>query len=360
MKKKTMWFCIVTSIFVFISVAVILISRDTEPTPSVQTGTTPEAATPTIAPTETLTPTMPEKIMTKVPNVLGMTGEDANATLKKNGFTISIEYEYSNERLNTVFRTEPLQGEIVEYGTNVTVIVSKDHETSLTPTPIPLSELYPLGPEDIVCTTKIGDNITGTLYSNMVYVIRGKGATYDYNQNQPQNAQDEILKYKEKVQKIIIEEGITIIGEQSLAFFSDCKEIVLPKSLEEIKTRGFAGIGRLGVYDTQGNWKNTDVWYTKYNLEDTSLVKIDNMAFENGTIEKIVYPETIKYVGFQAHIPCNTLDTTLIIPASVSHYADNFAYGTVIIKGKTSFDDFVYVHPKTEGVAGLTKIIFEP
>lgn len=283
--------------------------------------------------------------MVEIPSVYAKKPDVAEQTLQKKGFVTSFEYEYANELKDHVSRTEPAKKELVEYGSKVIIYISKGLEPTPSPTPnpnpsptpIPVSKLQPN--DEVLCSYQIGDNVTGTLYSNMVYVVSGKGATYDFGTNRPQNNRGEMLEYTDKVQKIVVEEGITVIGEWALSNFYDCKEVVLPKSLVEIKQRGFACVGQFGWADITGK-RNKNSWCLKINLADSNLVKIENTAFDKTSIYNWTLPETVEYVGGQAFYAAPT--NTFTIPASVTYYNDYIFYDKLIIKGKTSIDEFEF------------------
>jgi len=217
-----------------------------------------------------------------------------------------------------------------------------------TPTPMP----------NIIKQYKLGDNITGTLYDNMHYVLTGTGATYDYSFNQPHNKSGEMLEYKLKVQKVVVGEGITEIGEMALAWFHNCKEIVLPSTLTKIGKEAFAGCGELGFWSWEGGpgdyvnavpWQ--DQWFMKINLEDTKVKEIGIRAFRGCTFEKIVFPKTLEVMRddcFKLTRPAVNEDgfpDDIVIPASVrqvGHGCFSNQY-RIIIKGKSSMDEFELV-----------------
>ena len=82
---------------------------------------------------------------------------------------------------------------------------------------------------NIVESGKCGDNVTYTLDSDGLLTISGSGDMYDWSESQ-----NPIFNHKYAIRKVIIENGVTSIGEE--AFF-DCynlKSITIPNSVTSI------------------------------------------------------------------------------------------------------------------------------
>lgn len=199
---------------------------------------------------------------------------------------------------------------------------------------------------------KLGDNITGTLYGNMDYVISGTGATYNYKYDCPQNTTGSaLLDNKNNVQRIIIEEGITEIGDQAFAWFHDCKQIVLPSTLTKIGEQSFMECGYNGYWDDVNEYLApndvTKLWYMKINFQDTKLTEIGAAAFNDTTIDTIVFPDTLKVLHHMAfYYAANSVagveKAQIVIPSSVKKIGQVvFNTGSdIVVEGKSSLNDF--------------------
>ena len=75
-----------------------------------------------------------------------------------------------------------------------------------------------------------GDNITWTLDDNGTLTISGNGAMYDY----PNSMYAPFASYYGMVKKIIIEDGITRIGDHAFFYIGHVDEITIPKSVKEL------------------------------------------------------------------------------------------------------------------------------
>lgn len=95
--------------------------------------------------------------------------------------------------------------------------------------------------------------------------------------------------YREITEKIVVEEGITVIGGGSFAYFKNLKAVELPNTLTEIQPYAF---------------------YECYRLESIEL------------------PQSLEKIGFEAFRSCRRL-TELNIPENVKEIADNFIFDTV-------------------------------
>lgn len=102
--------------------------------------------------------TQPERIY--VPNVTDMKGEDAEESLKDEGFEVEIEYEYSDDvDEGRVISQSPKGGNKAETGSTVTIVVSKGEDSKPSP------EYY---------SQKIEVNTSGTYATMELFQWNGK------------------------------------------------------------------------------------------------------------------------------------------------------------------------------------------
>lgn len=101
---------------------------------------------------------------------------------------------------------------------------------------------------EIIDRGKCGDNAEWTLYRDGTLVIFGSGNMYDYTydsgmikvggvEEHPVNT--DWYKYKDRIEKVKIQEGITNIGDLAFYGCSSIKSIILPEGLECIGQASF-------------------------------------------------------------------------------------------------------------------------
>ena len=135
----------------------------------------------------------------------------------------------------------------------------------------------------VVDSGSCGNNATYTLDSNGLLTISGsgeiagdafRGSSYISNR----------YAYTDKIKKLVIENGITVIGSEA---FEDCEnlaDITMPNSVVQIKESAFAGCKKLeGV------------------IIPESVTEIGSWAFSNcGRMESIYIPKNVEYIGTYA------------------------------------------------------------
>ena len=152
---------------------------------------------------------------------------------------------------------------------------------------------------DIDQTT--GDtNITYTYDSDGVLTISGTGEMVDFK------ARDRTpwSEYRDDIKKLVIEEGVTSIGERSLGAFTNCKEISLPSTIKRI-----------------------------------------DEFFNYASLESITLPEGLEEIDVQTFVNCDLLKT-VTIPSTV----------TSIGKGAFEWCDSLYEIKVASGNANYTDI----
>ena len=100
--------------------------------------------------------------------------------------------------------------------------------------------------EEIVDYGDCGDMVTWTLRKNGALTISGKGPMWNYAGNCFGVNLDPIPGWSfrrdgNKVKKLIIEEGVTSIGQYAFSQLAELEEITFPGSISDIKGGAFAG-----------------------------------------------------------------------------------------------------------------------
>ncbi len=149
---------------------------------------------------------------------------------------------------------------------------------------------------DIVETGEIGEDIYYVLYSNGRLLLRGTGATYDYDLGESPFWENENIK------SLVVSEGITAIGDSVFERCSNMATVSFPNTLESIGKRAFF------MYTTDG--------LTSLNLP-ASVTKIGEKAFTNISAVSIVMPETLTDLGTYLFMDSNKLQSVRVECAEI-------------------------------------------
>jgi len=201
-----------------------------------------------------------------------------------------------------------------------------------------------------------GENLTWKI-ENGVLTISGTGEMSNYY---PENGDDRHgpwNDYLEAFTSIVVEEGVTAIGEYGFAkcsnitsaslpstltkihwcAFEDCKNLTtleIPSSVTHIGAYAFDGCEKLVEKENYiryvGNWAvgTTDNSLTTYTLRENAIGLIDRLFYECTELNSIELPENLKYI-MGSFAGCSNLES-ITIPASVKkleHTAFLACYG---------------------------------
>lgn len=184
----------------------------------------------------------------------------------------------------------------------------------------------------LAANNSCGANLTYTLTSNTddpdtyTLTIRGEGAMYDYSSSTvPWNAQ------KSKITSVVIENGVTSIGNNAFEDCSALKKLDIPQSVTEIGSKAFRGCSAL----------------TSLALPET-VNRIGNTAFQGcSNLETINIPSGVKLIEKDTFHGCEKLND-VTIPAGVT-LIGNSAFKACktfrnieIPKGVTKIDYFAF------------------
>ena len=136
----------------------------------------------------------------------------------------------------------------------------------------------------------------------MTLTISGSGAMADY-----ENSEDRPWKgWEQVITKIVINDGVTTIGEEAFHGCYKVTEIVLPDSVTSIGKRAFYYCGKLQKVVLSSN------------LTDSNLTAIGDEAFEGcSALENVEIPAGVKTIGDGAFSGCTSLGS-VTIPNSVT------------------------------------------
>ena len=181
------------------------------------------------------------------------------------------------------------------------------------------------------------DNLTWKLYEDGTLNISGKGAMKDYNSDDnPSPASQK----KDSVKKVVIEDGVTSIGDSAFSYCSSLTNITIPDSVTSIGDSAFSGC-----------WDLTSI-----TIPD-SITTIGESAFSGCSgLTSITIPNSVTSIGAYAFSGCRSL-TSITIPDSVtsigeSAFSDCSSLTSITIPDRvTSIEEYAFYN-----CSGLTSI----
>ena len=141
-----------------------------------------------------------------------------------------------------------------------------------------------------------GNNLTWTLDSDGTLIISGKGDMLDWNYNSPWYENN-------KIKNVIIENGVTSIGNSAFIFCKSLTSVTIPDSVISIADNAFAFCEAL----------------TSITLPE-SITSIGNNAFVLcESLTSITLPDSIKSIGDYAFSSCTSLNS-ITIPDTIINF----------------------------------------
>ncbi|MCM1365523.1 MAG: leucine-rich repeat domain-containing protein, partial [Faecalibacterium sp.] len=170
------------------------------------------------------------------------------------------------------------------------------------------------------------DSVTWTRYDSGTLVFSGNGAMRDYFEFTQNYCEYPIIDYTYQeidTKHIIIEEGITYIGEQAFFIFSALENIEIPGSIIEIGQSAFALCRNLKSVKLNPGTKKIDSGAFSgctqlKNIELSSTIEVieDNAFSQCTNLKNIEIPESVKTIGERAFFQTSIKE--FFIPANVS------------------------------------------
>ena len=155
-------------------------------------------------------------------------------------------------------------------------------------------------PEGIIASGICGDNLTWTLDSDGVLTISGTGDMYDYDGRNPWED-----NYNELIKTIVLEDGVTSIGECAFWVCDSLTSITIPDSVTSIGPWAFTSCASL----------------TNITIPD-SVISIGDSAFSSCTsLISITLPENLTSIGDSAFSGCTSL-ISITLPENLTNIDD--------------------------------------
>ena len=204
----------------------------------------------------------------------------------------------------------------------------------------------------------IEDNLTWKLYEDGTLNISGTGAMKDYNDDDnPSPA------YKNSnVKKIVIEDGVTSIGESAFENCSSLTSVIIPDSVISIGTSAFHSCNRLTsitIPDSVTSIGNFAFeWCSGLSSITLSnnITSIGDFAFHGCPLTSITIPDSVTSIGAMAFHSCSNLKS-ITIPDSVTSIESAVFYNCTSLTSITIPDSVTSIGEYTfSGCSSLTSI----
>lgn len=234
----------------------------------------------------------------------------------------------------------------------------------------------------IVASGICGANLTWVLDEDGTLTISGEGKMYDYESlTQPW------YTYRSEILKVVIEDGVTSIGNDAFSWFGELIDIVLPKSVTAIGWCAFENCNSLKRVTVPGTVTDIGLWIFKgckslseVKLEEglvhlgtgifedcsslktvfwpSSLEKIDDDAFKNCGLVNLTIPDGVISISSEAFRNCTNL--TLVTIGSGIKTIDSMAFAECTALETVIIDNFKSkVEVADDAFLGSTEIIFK-
>ena len=209
--------------------------------------------------------------------------------------------------------------------------------------------------EKMEATGTCGEKVSWELDQQGVLTVYGEGAmkNYTYKSEMPWH------KYLSKIQKVVIEKGVTTIGDYAFYGMTDTTEITIPEGVKTIGEYAFKNSTKIAEVKLPSTLKKLGqsafygctslskiaipeglytIWgYTFKNCTSlaevtlpSTLIKIDEAAFYGcSSLKKIEIPEDVSIIGIYCFKNCSNL-SEISLPESMTKIREAAFYGTAI------------------------------
>lgn len=169
-----------------------------------------------------------------------------------------------------------------------------------------------------------GDNITWT-YDEPTYTltISGTGAMHDYkSDNRPWES------YIEDIQTVIINDGVTTIGDFAFYYCINLKSVTIPNGVSIINDRAFYACESLA----------------SIKIPD-SVTTVCDYAFRYCGLMSVTIPDSVTTIGWSTFANCYNL-TSIMVDSNNQYYSSD-EYGVLFNKDKTTLIQYPISNTRT-------------
>ena len=190
-----------------------------------------------------------------------------------------------------------------------------------------------------------GGNLTWTLDSEGTLTISGTGAMYNYDfWNNYRAPWDEL---KDQIEKVVITNGVTSIGECAFYNCSSLVSVKIPDSAKNIRYRAFYGCNNIKNVYYNGDLKSWLEINWRGDASSNPCRYGSNLYFNGELATDIVIPDSVTSIQNYAFCGCDSL-TSVTIPNSVTSVGRRaFSYcrsleSVMIPDSVTSIGDYAF------------------
>ena len=159
---------------------------------------------------------------------------------------------------------------------------------------------------DVIATGSLGADIYYVLYSNGNVLVRGSGEMYNYDTDGNVSP----LRNNNDIQSVVVDEGITSVGEYVFGNCQNMKNITLPTTL--------TSIGRATFMQGDG-YIDTVYGLTEITIP-SKVTTIADSAFWGTAIESLTIPETVTEIGQYVCRDCSKLKSVTMNGTVIGEY----------------------------------------
>ena len=183
-----------------------------------------------------------------------------------------------------------------------------------------ISRNYEIKDEETWDVSANGDGsvIAKWTLENRTLTISGTGKMKEWSFNIKEDWHN--TQYTNFIEKVIINEGITSIGDWAFAYCSNLESINIPEGVTSIGERAFYGCSSLTNIDVDIDNQN----YISENGILLNKEKTEIICYPAGKkdIKKYIIPEGVTIIAEYAFSECSSLES-IVIPNSVTSIVDN-------------------------------------
>ncbi|MBQ3138104.1 MAG: leucine-rich repeat domain-containing protein [Ruminococcus sp.] len=159
---------------------------------------------------------------------------------------------------------------------------------------------------DIIATGSLGQDIYYVLYSNGNVLVRGTGEMYNYDTDSNISP----LRNNDDIQTVVVDEGITSIGEYVFGNCQNMEKITLPTTLKSIGKATFM----------QGDGYVDTVYGLTEITIPSKVTTIADSAFWGTAIESLTIPESVTEIGQYVCRDCSKLKSVTVNGTVIGEY----------------------------------------